>query len=74
LPRRSRELTLAMKRVAAARLLVDQYRARIAKLIREGKPATEQRDTLAICESALENLIEHERRIRKARREKYKKP
>jgi hypothetical protein len=62
-----------MKRVESARLLVRQYQALIAQFIREGKPIADELISLETCQGALKNLIENERKIRKARREKYSK-
>jgi molybdate transport system regulatory protein len=62
-----------MKRVAGARLLVSEYRALLSKLIREGKSTIEERASLETYQSALDNLLAHEFKIRKARREKYYK-
>jgi hypothetical protein len=66
LPKHSRELILAIRRVASARLLIGRHRALIAKLEREGRPTIEERTSLKTCESALQNLLAHGREIRKA--------
>jgi len=50
MPRRSPELIRAQARLRAARLLVEEFRARIARLAREGKPTTEAEISLEICE------------------------
>jgi hypothetical protein len=57
--------------------LVQEFRARIAQLAREGKPTADAKISLEICESAVAGLAEQEERIRKERaaRSKYpKKP
>jgi hypothetical protein len=74
MPRRSPELIRAQARLKAARLLVEEFRARIARLAIDGKPTTDAEVSLQICESALAELAKHEARIRKERRERYKYP
>ena len=74
MPRRSPELIRAQARLRAARLLVQEFRARIAQLAREGKPTAEAEVSLEICESAMAELAKHEARILKERRERYKYP
>jgi hypothetical protein len=72
--RRSPELIRAQARLRAARLLVEEFRARIARLAREGKPTADAEVSLEICESAMAELAKHEARILKERRERYKYP
>jgi hypothetical protein len=74
MPRRSPELIRAQARLRAARLLVKEFRARIARLAIEGKPTTDAEGSLQICESALGELAKHEARIRQGRRNRYKYP
>jgi hypothetical protein len=74
MPRRSPELIRAQARLRAARLLVQDSRARIAQLAREGKSTADAKISLEICESVLVELAEREARIRKERRDRYKYP
>jgi hypothetical protein len=74
MPRRGPELIRAQARLRAARLLVQEFRARIAQLAREGKSTADAKISLEICESALAELSEREARIRKERTARYKYP
>jgi hypothetical protein len=74
MPRRSPELIRAQARLRAARLLVEEFRARINRLAREGRPTAEAEISLEICESAMAELAKHEARIRQERRDRYKYP
>ena len=60
MPRRSPELIRAQARLRAARLLVQEFRPRIAQLAREGKSTADAKISLEICESALAELSERE--------------
>jgi hypothetical protein len=74
MPRRSPELIRAQARLRSAHLLVQEFRARIAQLAREGKPTGDAKVSLEICQSALTELAEREARLRKERRDRYKSP
>ena len=74
MPKRSPELIRAQARLRSARLLVQEFRARIAQLAREGKPTADAKISLEIYESTLAELAEREARLRKERRGRFKSP